>query len=185
MHAAPRTSLLLSQPLQALPLRHPRRVSEDGSEGCFSDWACKHTQLSFSHAANGQSAHQPAQQQQPTVGGSRIHKIIPDRSCPNWIRTQKLIQTPSRIKIDYYFLQNDREPTVFYLSVSFSNSQCVVSRGNYVTCAYIKSMQHALGMQPCYQHAILKTEVVVVTWNLRTHEFGIHWREQPSLLPFL
>ena len=30
MHAAPRTSLPLSQPLQALPLGHPRRVSEDG-----------------------------------------------------------------------------------------------------------------------------------------------------------
>jgi len=29
MHAAPRTSLLLSQALQALPLGHPHRVSED------------------------------------------------------------------------------------------------------------------------------------------------------------
>jgi len=40
MHAAPRTSLLLSQALQALPLGHPHRVSkEDGKwvrEGCFS-----------------------------------------------------------------------------------------------------------------------------------------------------
>jgi len=39
------------------------------------------------HAANGQSAHQPAQQQQqqqqPTVGVSRIHKLILDRACPN------------------------------------------------------------------------------------------------------
>jgi len=38
------------------------------------------------HAANGQSAHQPAQQQQqqqPTVGISRIHKLILDRACPN------------------------------------------------------------------------------------------------------
>jgi len=36
MHAAPRTSLLLSQ---ALPLGHPHRVKEDGKwvrEGCFS-----------------------------------------------------------------------------------------------------------------------------------------------------
>ena len=29
MHAAPRTSLLLSPALQALPLWHPHRVSED------------------------------------------------------------------------------------------------------------------------------------------------------------
>jgi len=39
MHAAPRSSLLLSKALQALPLGH-HRVSEDGkwvSEGCFSD----------------------------------------------------------------------------------------------------------------------------------------------------
>ena len=51
MHAAPRTSLLLSQPLQALPLGLPHRVREDGKwvrAGCFSDWACKHSQLSFS-----------------------------------------------------------------------------------------------------------------------------------------
>jgi len=52
------------------------------------------------HAANGQSAHQPAQQQQqqqqqqPTVGVSRIHKLILDRVCPNWIRTRKLIPRP-------------------------------------------------------------------------------------------
>ena len=40
MHAAP-TSLLLTQPLQALLLGNPHRVSEDGKlvrgEGCFSD----------------------------------------------------------------------------------------------------------------------------------------------------
>jgi len=33
MHAAPRASLLLSQALQALPLGHPHRVSEDGKWG--------------------------------------------------------------------------------------------------------------------------------------------------------
>jgi hypothetical protein len=40
MHAAPRTSLLLSQALQALPLGQLQRFSEDGKwvrEGCFSD----------------------------------------------------------------------------------------------------------------------------------------------------
>jgi hypothetical protein len=48
MHAAPRTSLLLSQALQALPLGHPHRACEDGKwvrEGCFTDLrdvACKH-----------------------------------------------------------------------------------------------------------------------------------------------
>ena len=92
MHAAPRTNLLLSQALQALPLGHPHRVSEDGKwvasliEG--STRASAHSCQS-PHAANGQSAHQPAQQQQqqqqqPTVGGSQIHKQIPDRACPNW-----------------------------------------------------------------------------------------------------
>ena len=40
MHAAPGTSLLLLQALQALPLGHPHRVCEDGKwvrEACFSD----------------------------------------------------------------------------------------------------------------------------------------------------
>jgi len=40
MLLAPRASPLLSQPLHALPLGHPHRVSEDGKwvrEGCFSD----------------------------------------------------------------------------------------------------------------------------------------------------
>jgi len=51
------------------------------------------------HAANGQSAHQPAQQQQqqqqqPTVGVSRIHNLIIDRACLNWIRTRKIIPRP-------------------------------------------------------------------------------------------
>jgi hypothetical protein len=50
------------------------------------------------HAANGQSARQPAQQQQqqqqPTMGVSRIHKLNLDRTCPNWIRTRKLIPRP-------------------------------------------------------------------------------------------
>jgi len=40
MHAGARTSLLLTQALQALPLGHPHRVCEDGKwvrEACFSD----------------------------------------------------------------------------------------------------------------------------------------------------
>jgi len=40
MHAASKTSLLLSRPLQALPLVHPHRVSKAGKwarEGPFSD----------------------------------------------------------------------------------------------------------------------------------------------------
>jgi hypothetical protein len=66
--------LLLSQPLQALPLGHSHRISEDGKwvrEGCLSDWGkhtCKQALAGTPLAANGRSAHQPAQQQWPTVG---------------------------------------------------------------------------------------------------------------------
>ena len=82
MHAAPRTSLLLSQALQALPLGHPHRVSEDDKwvRGLLLWLREAPVQALISgspHAANGQSAHQPAQQQQqqqPTVGVSRIQK---------------------------------------------------------------------------------------------------------------
>ena len=114
----------LTGPFQALPLGHPHRVSEDGKwvasliEG--STRASAHSCQS-PHAANGQSAHQPAQQQQqqqqqPTVGGSQIHKQIPDRACPNWIRTQKLIPRPPR-ELNQKFInmwsRSNREPTVY------------------------------------------------------------------------
>jgi len=84
--------LLLSQPLNALPLGHPHRVGEDGMwvrEGCFSDLREAHmqaltdksislcSQWSVCPAAAAAALHR---QQQPAVGGSRIHKLIPDRT---------------------------------------------------------------------------------------------------------
>jgi len=33
-------------------------------------------------------------QQHPTVGGSRIHKLIPDRTPATYLQTQKLIPRP-------------------------------------------------------------------------------------------
>jgi len=51
------------------------------------------------HAANGQSAHQPAQQQQQPVG-SRIHKLI-RQGLPELDSNSKINpQTPSRTKIE-------------------------------------------------------------------------------------
>jgi hypothetical protein len=69
MHGAPRTSLLLSQPLKSLFLGHAHSVSEDGKwvRGLLLWLREAHLQASthsYPHVANGQSAHQPAQQQQ-------------------------------------------------------------------------------------------------------------------------
>jgi len=113
--AAPRTSLSLSQPLQALPLKHPHRVSKDGKwvrEGCFSD-SGKHSLLSFSPcsqwavcpAACTAAAAAIHRQQQPTVGGSLIHKITPDRILAKSLRTQKLIpRPPYELKTKIWFI---------------------------------------------------------------------------------
>ena len=106
MHAAPRTSLLLSQ---ALPLGHPHRVKEDGKwvrEGCFSIEGSTRasTQLWFSPCSQcavcpltcSSSSSSSSSQQ----WGAQIHKQIPDRACLNWIRTRTLIPRPSRTQIE-------------------------------------------------------------------------------------